>query len=169
MKRLTSTRRLAALIVSTVALVALAGGTAMAHRQAHVAVANAVTKTFSFTGKSNSKTTTIVNVDSLLINARCDSRGNPVIFAFSSSDNADLFGRMFDGLGRLHIIKSSAFTKQSKGVSLSPSASGDFDSSGTVMFGTSNGNVVTVDYAFDNSTTLNHLNVCTVYGSVVAT
>ena len=169
MKRLTSTRRLAALIVSTTALVAMAGGTAMATRPAtKTAVANAVTKTFSFTGKSKSKTTTIVNIDSLLINARCDSAGNPVIFAFSSSNNADLFGRMFDGLGRLHIIKNSAFTKKSSGVSLSPSASGDFDSSGTVMFGTSDGKVVTVDYAFDNSTTFNHLSVCTVYGSVIA-
>ena len=169
MKRLTSTRRLAALIVLTTALVAMAAGTAMARRAARVSVANAVTKTFSFTGKSKSKTTTIVNIDSLLINARCDSAGNPVIFAFSSSNNADLFGRMFDGLGRLHIIKNSAFTKKSNGVSLSPSATGDFDSSGTVMFGTSDGKVVTVDYAFDNSTTLNHLSVCTVYGSVIAT
>jgi hypothetical protein len=168
-KRLISTRRLAAVIVSTIALVALAGGTAMASARARISVASAVTKTFSFTGKSNSKTTTIVNIDSLLINARCDSRGNPVIFAFSSSDNADLFGRMFDGLGRVHIIKNSTFTNKSKGVSLSPSASGDFDSSGTVMFGTSDGKVVTVDYAFDNSTTFNHLNVCTVYGSVIAT
>jgi hypothetical protein len=46
--------------------------------------------------------------------------------------------------------------------------SGDFDATGTVLFETSNGKVVTVNYAFDNSTTLSKQNVCTVYGSVIA-
>jgi hypothetical protein len=93
-----------------------------------------------------------------------------VVFAFSSASNADLFGRLFDGLGRVHIIKNSSFTKTGapRGVSLTPS-SGDFDSTGIVMFETSTGKVVTVDYALDNSTTLSKLNVCTVYGSLIAT
>jgi hypothetical protein len=127
-----------------------------------------VTKTFSFIGKPGAKkAATIVNIDSLLINARCDTGGNPVIFAFSSAQSADLFGRIFDGLGRLHIVKNSSFTKGGKGVSLSTS-SGDFDATGTVLFETSTGKVVTVSYAFDNSTTLSKQNVCTVYGSLVA-
>jgi hypothetical protein len=163
MKRIIGTRGLPALIVSIIALVVLAAGTSSA-----TVTTGPVTKTFSFIGKANSKTTTLVNVDSLLINARCDSRGNPVIFAFSSASNADLFGRMFDGLGRLHIIRDSSFTKKTKGLSLS-TTTGDFDSTGTVMFEVSNGKVVTVNYAFDNSTTLAKLNVCTVYGSVIAT
>ena len=36
------------------------------------------------------------------------------------------------------------------------------------MFESSTGQVVTVDYAFDNATTLDHANVCTAYGSVIA-
>ena len=168
MKRLRRTRGLAALMVSIIALLALAAGTS----SASVAV-GPVTKNFSFIGKANSKTAILFNIDSLLINARCSSTGNPVIFAFSSSNNADLFGRMFDGLGRLHIIKNSAFTKLTKGISLAPNVAGDFNSSGTVMFesatpGGSSGKVVTVNYAFDNATTLNHLSVCTVYGTVTA-
>jgi hypothetical protein len=164
-KRLSETRGVAALTMSIAALIALTAGTSSA-----AVVSGPVTKTFSFIGKPGSKTTTLFNIDSLLVNARCDSRGNPVIFAFSSASNADLFGRLFDGLGRLHIIKNSSFTKKDapKGVSLTPS-SGNFDSTGTVMFETSTGKVVTVDYALDNSTTLSKLNVCTVYGAIVAT
>ena len=163
MKRITATRGLAALIVAIIALVVLAAGTSTAN-----VTTGAVTRTFSFIGKANSKTATVVNIDSLLINARCDARGNPVVFAFSSSTNADLFGRLFDGLGRIHIIKNSSFTNKLKGVSLTP-ASGDFDSTGIVLFETSTGAVVSVNYALDNSTTLGKLSVCTVYGTVVAT
>ena len=88
------------------------------------------------------------------------------IFAFSSASSADLFGRIFDGLGRLHVVKNSWLTRASKGVQLSTN-SGDFDATGTVLFETSNGKVVTVNYA-DDSTTLSKQNVCTVYGSVIA-
>jgi len=151
---------LLAVITSSVVLVANAG-------PAIAITSNPVAKTFSFVGKPNSKTTTIVNVDSLLMNARCDPRGNPVIFAFSSAQSADLFGRIFDGLGRLHIVKSSSFVKGTKGVALSTS-SGDFDATGTMLYEISDGTVVTVNYAFDNSTTLGKQNVCTVYGSYVA-
>lgn len=164
MKRLIGTRGLPALFVSIIALVSLAAGTSSAST-----VSGPATKTFSFIAKPNSRTVTVVNVDSLLINARCDAKGSPVIFAFTSATSADIFGRMFDGFGRGHIIKNSAFTKTSKGVSLSPAVSGDYNSSGTVMFETSTGKVVTVNYAFDNATTLVKQNVCTVYGSVIAT
>ena len=117
MKRKTSASGCAALIVSIAAVFALATGSASAN-----VTAGAVSKTFSFIGKPNSSTTTLVNVDSLLINARCDATGKPVIFAFTSASSADLFGRIFDGLGRLHIVKNSAFTKTSKGVQLSTTA-----------------------------------------------
>jgi hypothetical protein len=147
---------------------AAAGTVAAGSAGAATVTTNPVTKTFSFIGKANSKAKTVVNLDGLLINARCNASGNPVIFAFSSATNADLFGRFFDGLGRLHIVKSSSFTKHNKGVSLS-STSGDFDSTGTVIFESTSGKVVTVDYAFDNATTLAKLDVCTVYGSAVAT
>lgn len=164
MKRLSKTGGLAALIVSVVALAAPAAGSS------RKGVSSAATRTFSFIGKPGSSTSTLFNIDGLLVNARCDSRGSPVVFAFSSSTSADLFGRLFDGLGRIHIIKNSSFTKSGapKGVSLTPS-SGDFDSTGTVLFETSSGNVVTVAYALDNSTTLSKMNVCTVYGSIIAT
>ena len=177
MKRTKGTRSLAALAVSIVALVLAAAGTSGATTpRAHVtstargtvAVSSAVTRTFSFIGKPNSGTTTLFNIDGLLINARCGGNGSPIIFAFSEASNADLFGRVFDGLGRIHIVKNSAFTKASKGVGLYPS-SGDYDSTGTVLFEDSNGKVVTVNYAFDNATTLNRTNVCTVYGSYLAT
>jgi hypothetical protein len=127
-----------------------------------------VTRTFSYIAKPSSKTTTLINIDSLLVNARCDSSGRPVIFAFSSASSADIFGRIFDGNGRVHILKNSSFTSQTKGIQLSTS-SGDYDATGTVLFETSTGKVVTVQLAFDNSTTLAKQNVCTVYGSTIAT
>jgi hypothetical protein len=160
MKHIMRRCSLAAVVTSSVLLVANAGA-------ASAITSNPVAKTFSFIGKPGSKTSTLVNIDSLLINARCSTNGSPVIFAFSSAQKADLFGRIFDGLGRLHIVKNSSFVKGSSGVALSTS-SGDFDATGTVLFEVSDGTVVTVNYAFDNSTTLAKQNVCTVYGSYIA-
>lgn len=160
MKRVIRRCSLAAVVTSSVLLVANAGA-------ASAITSNSATKTFSFIGKPGSKTSTIVNIDSLLINARCSANGSPVIFAFSSAQKADLFGRIFDGLGRLHIVKNSSFVKGPSGVALSTS-SGDFDATGTILFEVSDGTVVTVNYAFDNSTTLAKQNVCTVYGSYIA-
>jgi hypothetical protein len=168
MRGSTGGRRLAAVTVTALALLGPAAMASSASpRSGRVSVSGAVTRTFSFIAKANSKTTTVVNIDSLLINARCNSRGEPVVFAFSSAARADLFGRVFDGLGRIHIIKNSSFTKQGKGVQLS-TTTGDFDSTGTVLFETSSGAVVTVNYAFDNSTTLSKQAVCTVFGSLMA-
>jgi hypothetical protein len=165
MQRLTSKRGLGALTVSIIAVLAIAAGTSQAN--SFVGPTNK-TLTFSFTAKANSRTSQLFSVDGLFANARCDSRGGPVIFAFTSSNNADLLGHMLDGSGRTHIIKNDNFSKKSKGVSLAPNTSGDRDAAGTVIFESSNGRVVTVDYAFDNSRTLNNLNVCTVYGTIIA-
>jgi hypothetical protein len=161
MKYIKSRCSLAAVVASSVLLVANVGA-------ASAITSNPVTKTFSFIGKPGSKALNVVNVDSLLINARCSTSGSPVIFAFSSAQKADLFGRFFDGLGRLHLVKNSSFVEGTNGVALSTS-SGDFDATGTVLFEVSDGTVVTVNYAFDNSTTLAKQNVCTVYGSYIAT
>lgn len=158
MKRAAATR-LVASVISILSVLAVTAGAASA--------AGPVTQTFSFLGRSNSKTVTIVNIDSILVNARCNAQGEPVIYASSSSHNADLFGRFYDGLGRLHIVRDSSFIKGSPAVLLS-STSGDFDATGTVMFETYSSKVVTINYAFDNSTTLAKRNVCTVYGSLVA-
>jgi PKD repeat protein len=160
MKRIIGKYSLVAVVTSSVLLVGNVGA-------AGAITSNPVTKTFSFIGKLNSKTSTIVNIDSLVINARCSSSGSPLIFAFSGAQKADLFGRFFDGLGRLHIVKNSSFVKGTSGVALYPS-SNDFDATGAVLFEVSDGTVVTVNYAFDNSTTLAKQNVCTVYGSYVA-
>lgn len=108
----------------------------------------------------------IVNIDGLTLNARCDPSGEPVIYAFSNTD-ADLFGRVFDGYGRLSSIKQSSFVKTNKGVLLSVNR-GDFDASGNVLYETAAGSVVTVNYALDNATTLDKRNLCTVYGSFIA-
>jgi hypothetical protein len=133
---------------------------------ATVASAGSVTRTFSFIGPRGSKTVTVVNIDGLTINARCNTSGAPVIFAFSGAAQADILGRVFEGQGRLHSIHNTSF---GKGVSVQLStSSGDFDASGSVLFETSAGKVVTVTYAFDNATTLGKQNVCTVYGSFVA-
>ncbi len=163
MKRIIGRRRLAALSVSTVALVLLAAGGSSA-----AVTTGAVTRTFSFIGKPGSSTVTVINIDSLLINARCDAKGNPIVFGFSQVASADLFGRVFDGLGRVHIIHDSSFINTSKGDLLTPT-SGDYDSTATLLYETSTGKVVTVNFAFDNSTTLNKMRVCTVYGSLIAT
>ena len=128
--------------------------------------AGPVTRTFSFIGAPGSKTATIVSIDGLTINARCGTAGQPVIFAFSGVAKADILGRIFDGLGRLHIIHNTSFGPNVS-VALS-TTSGDFDASGSVLFETSTGKVVTVSYGFDNSTTLGKQNACTVFGSAVA-
>jgi hypothetical protein len=162
-KRLVGTRGWAAVILSVTAVVAVGAGSASAS-----AATAPVTKTFSFIGKPGAlPARTLFNIDGFSANARCDSKGSPIVFGFSSASNADLFGRLFDGLLRTHIIKNSAFTK-GKSVALYPSTN-DFDTTGALLFETSTGKVVTVQYAMDNSTTLNHTNVCTVYGSLVAT
>lgn len=159
MRRITGKRGAVALIVSIVGLGAVGAGSASA--------AGPVVRTFSFIAKPNSGSgKVIVNIDGLVLNARCDSRGEPVIYAFSSTD-ADLFGRVFDGYGRLSSIRQSSFVKGNPGVLLSVT-SGDFDASGNVLYETVAGKVVTVNYAFDNATTLAKRNLCTVYGSFVA-
>jgi hypothetical protein len=166
MRRIVGTRGLAALIVSVGALVVFGAGASSGATTAGPSI-----KTFSFIAKpsNSSKGKTIVNVDGLLLNARCSSNGSPVVYAFSGVSNADLLGHMFDGAGRTHIIHNTSFDKgTNKGVLIS-STSSDFDASGAVMFETSAGKVVTVNYAFDNATTLTRQNVCTVYGSYVAT
>jgi hypothetical protein len=162
-KQIIGPRRLAAVTASIGALVAVGAGTANA-----AVSSGAVTKTFSFIAKPNSNTATLVNIDSLLINARCNSSGSPVVFAFTSAGSADIFGRIFDGYGRVHILKNTSFTSKTKGIQLSP-PSGDFDATGSVLFETSTGKVVTVNIAFDNSTTLVGQKVCTVFGSMIAT
>jgi hypothetical protein len=168
----------AALIVSIIALVVAATGVSSANvnsgpkqvitRATTAAAAGPTTKTFSFIGKPGSKTSTLVNVDQFLINARCGTGGQPVIFAFSSASQGDIFGHILDGQGRWHLLHNTSFSKGTKGVSVSTS-SGDFDASGNLMFESGAGKVVTVNYAFDNATTLNKQNVCTVFGSVTAT
>jgi hypothetical protein len=174
MKRNNRTRVLVAAIASLSALFAIAVGSASGRvfKTPMVTIrtsAAPVTRTFSFIGRPGSRTSTIFNIDGFLVNARCSSNGSPIIFGFpKTSTAADLFGRMFDGLGRLHIIKNSSFNRTPQGVALY-TTSGDFDATGSVAFETSSGKVVTVDYAFDNATTLSKQNVCTVYGSYVAT
>jgi hypothetical protein len=161
MKRIIGPSGLAALIVAITAVVVAA------ETSSATVTTSPITKTFSFVGKAGSQAATVVDVDSLQITARCDSTGSPVIYASSTANNADLFGRMFDGLGRLHLIRDSSFV-DNQGVSLS-STTDDFDSTGTVMFETSSGAVVTVNYAFDDTPTLAKSDVCTVYGSMIAT
>jgi hypothetical protein len=164
-------RGLAALVVSVAALAAVGAGVATAKfsttSNGSVNITNGVTKSFAFIGRNSSKTFNVVNIDKLTINARCNGNGAPVVFAFSSATNGDLFGRVFDGVGRFHLIHQSSFSK-GNGVRLSPT-SNDFDSTGTVLYENSSGQAVTVNIAMDNATTLNKLNVCTVYGSITAT
>lgn len=132
-------------------------------------VSNAVTRTFSFIASPGGKAgKAILDIDGLLMNARCNTQGAPVVFAFSRASNADLFGRVFDGVGRVHVIHDTRFNSKSKGDLISPS-SNDFDSSGSLLFENTKGQVVTVSIAMDNSTTLGGQRVCTVFGSWVAT
>ena len=177
MKRLMRGRSIAALIVSIVAVAVAATGTASAssdhatvkttvHRAIVKGSAGPVTRTFSFIGAPGSKTANIVSINGLTINARCGSAGQPVIFAFSGVAKSDILGRIFDGLGRVHIIHNTSFGPNVS-VALS-TTSGDFDASGSVLFETPAGKVVTVSYGFDNATTLGKQNVCTVFGSAIA-
>lgn len=177
MKRVKRRRVICALTLSTVAMTAVAAGTASARSEratvktsVHAATvkgtAGPVTRTFSFTGPSGSKTANVVSIDGLTINARCGTGGQPVIFGFSSVAGSDLLGRIFDGLGRAHIIHNTSF---GPGVSVPLStSSGDFDASGSVLFETPAGKVVTVAYGFDNAPTLGKQKVCTVFGSAIA-
>ncbi|MBV8220242.1 MAG: hypothetical protein JO325_17375 [Solirubrobacterales bacterium] len=177
MKLLTTGRGKTALMVSIIALVAVATGAASASaRQAtakttvHAAIvkgtAGPVTRTFSFIGPRGSKTVNVVSVDGLTINARCGTAGQPVIFGFSSVAKSDILGRIFDGRGRVHIIHNTSFGPNVS-VPLSTS-SGDYDASGSILFETPASKVVTISYGFDNATTLGNQNVCTVFGSLIA-
>jgi hypothetical protein len=172
MKRNNRKRVVVAAITSLSAIFVIAVGSASAAKSPRVIIrtsAAPVTRTFSFIGRPGSRTSTIFNIDGFLVNARCSSNGSPIIFGFPrTSTAADLFGRMFDGLGRLHLVKDSSFNRSTRGVALY-TTSNDFDASGSVLFETSSGKVVTVSYAFDNATTLSKQSVCTVYGSYVAT
>lgn len=166
MKRLLGSRGVIASLAAFGAVVVVAAGPAAASVSK-----NPSTKTFSVIAKNGQKAKVAVNVDGLTINARCgtgSAAGNPVVFAFSNVSAGDLIGHMFDGAGRTHIIHNTQFNKGTKGVRLTPTSS-DFDGSGVVAFESSKGVVVTVTYAFDNATTLNKQNVCTFYGSYVAT
>lgn len=177
MKLLMRGRGIAALIVSMLAVAVAGAGTASAssehatvkttvHRAIVKGSAGPVTRTFSFIGPPGSKTANIVSIDGLTINARCGTAGQPVIFAFSSVAKTDILGRIFDGLGRLHVIHNTSFGPNVS-VALS-TTSGDFDTSGSVLFETPTGKVVTVSYEFDNATTLGKQNVCTIFGSTIA-
>ena len=157
------TRGLGALIVSVIAVAAAVVGNAGA-----AGSSGPQTKTFNFVNTTNNKTTTLFSADGLTVNARCDTNNAPVIFAFTSAFNADLLGHVIDGAGRLHLITADNFSKFGKGVSLAPNIVGDRDASGTLVYETFAGKVVTVTYGFDNSPTLNGKKVCTVYGSYVA-
>jgi hypothetical protein len=131
------------------------------------ATPTAVTRTFSFIMPPNNKAANVINIDSLTVSARCDTKGSPIVFAFTSASAADIFGRVFDGSGRVHIIHNTVFNSKSKGILLSPTTN-DFDSTGSILFESSTGQVVTISLAMDNSTTLNKKNVCTIFGSYVA-
>jgi hypothetical protein len=177
MKRLKRRQVICALTLSTVAMASVAAGTASAQSdhatvktRVHAATvkgtAGPVTRTFSFIGPSGSKTANVVSIDGLTINARCGTGGQPVIFGFSSVAGSDILGRIFDGLGRAHIIHNTSF---GPGVSVALStSSGDFDASGSVLFETPTGKVVTVAYGFDNAPTLGKQKLCTVFGSAIA-
>ena len=179
MRRMLGTRGTAALIVAAGALAVAVTGPASGATKHHSkrtthalkVSRNPSTKTFSVIAKTGQKTVVAVNVDGLTINARCgtgSNAGNPVVFAFSGVPAGDLIGHMFDGAGRTHIIHNTQFNKGTRGVLISSSIS-DFDGSGVVNFESSKGAVVTVTYSFDDATTLNKQNVCTFYGSYVAT
>ena len=162
MQHIISVRRVAALTLTAGAVCAIGGQAAVA------APATAITRTFSFIGKPNSKTVTVINnVDSLIINARCTSNGSPLVFAFTKAPVSDIFARVFDGSGRVHVSKNTSFGTKSS-IQLSPS-NFDFDSTGSVLFETLSSQVVTVNIAFDNSTTLGKRRLCTVFGSYIAT
>lgn len=176
MRRLSWKRGIVLLTASVVAVAAAAGTASASSDHATVkttvhpaivkSTAAPVTRTFSFIGPRGSKTTTIVSIDGLTINARCGTAGQPVIFAFSGVAKSDILGRIFDGLGRLHVIHNTSFDPKVS-VSLS-TTSGDFDASGSVLYETPTGKVVTVNYGFDNATTLGKQDVCTVFGSAIA-
>jgi hypothetical protein len=179
-KRIIGVRGVAALVGSSIALAAFGAGTAAAkvpNSNASTAGAivksgttNAVVKNFSFIGTPSASSVgkTIVNLDGLLINARCNAAGAPIVYAFTTASGGDLLGHVFDGLGRTQLIRSTSFSKAAapKGILVS-TTSGDFDSSGILEFENINGQVVSITYAFDNSTTLNQRKVCTVYGSAI--
>jgi hypothetical protein len=153
---------IAALLVSIVAVVTVTVASAGASSS------NPLTKAFSFQNTTNNKSKTLFTIDGLTINARCDPKNAPVIFAFSST-NADIFGHVVDGSGRTHVIANDSFTKKNKGISLAPNITGDRDASGEIVYEATNRAVVTINYGFDNSPTLANKHVCTVFGTYTAT
>ena len=146
--------------IALLALIVALGGSALAAGGSSKVNAN----TFAFQGGKGSALRTLLNVNGLTIRARCNSAGSPQITATTSSNNADLFGHVITGHGRVHAIADDAFHK---GVTanLVAGVTGDPDASGSVQYQIGSGKLVTVNYSFDNARTLNGTNVCTVYGS----
>lgn len=150
------------LAIALLALIVALGGSAFAASSSKV---NA--NTFAFQGTPGSSERTLLNVNGLTLKARCDSHGSAHISATTSGTNADLFGHVITGSGRVHAIADDAFHK---GVTqnLVAGVTGDPDASGTVEYQVAPSKLVTVNYSFDNSRTLNGMKVCTVYGSALS-
>jgi len=162
MHRLLNRHSAPPMAVALLALSIALGGSALAAGGTKV---NA--NTFAFRGTPGSSMRTLLNIDGLTIRARCDSAGKPRISATTSATNADLFGHVVTGSSKVHAIADDAFHA---GVtdSLVAGAAGDPDASGSVQYEVSSGKLVSVNYSFDNSRTLNGINVCTVYGSALS-
>jgi hypothetical protein len=167
MHRFVSRSGAASITVSVIALVAALQAPALADHQAHSAALKVHAVAFSFQGHLSSNTRTVLSVEGLTIRAHCDSKGSPVITATTAVTNADLLGRVIDGAGKVHPIADDAFHHGSVD-DLTAGAKGDSDASATVNYEIAQGNVVTVEYAFDNAPTLNGKNVCTMYGTAIS-
>lgn len=160
MHRILSRLTTPSVAIALVALIVALGGSALAAGSGAKVNAN----TFAFQASKGSSFRTLLSINGLTIRARCTSAGSPQISATTSSNNADLFGHVITGGGRVHAIADDAFHK---GVThnLVAGVTGDTDASGSVQYQIGSGKLVTVNYAFDNARTLNGTNVCTVYGS----
>ncbi len=170
MKRLISGRRTPALVVALGALVVATAGSALGagySTVAHQAKKSDSVASLSFTARPHSSTVKLLNVDGLTIKTSCSSAGEAVIRATTSSTNADLIGHVIDSKGVGHAIADDAFHR---GVTddLTATVGGDQDASGNAVYETAAGKVVSLTYAFDNSSTLNGKNVCTVYGTAIS-
>ena len=153
---------IAAIVVSTVALVGVAGS---AVAFSGITTSSAQVKTLSFIGGSSTPTRTLLSVDGLTIKVSCDASTRPVITATTSAAHADLLGHIIDGGGAVHPIMDDAFTTTSSDDLTAGVTAADGDASGMVAYERAGGGVVTVNYAFDNTPTLNGLATCTVYGT----
>jgi hypothetical protein len=124
--------------------------------------------TMFFKGTASSGPQTVLNnVNGLTITASCDSSGDVLANASTTASNADLLGNVVDlSTGADFPLSIDYFSSGTPEGLLGPLHT--VPAEGHTEYATDAGKVVTLNYASENSPTLNGESVCVFYGTAIA-